>query len=127
MSLCECGASAIRLALAAVLASWLPAPAQAPDPFAPRLRWSHAAQPAQPWLPSSTVFAGADGLVWAAGSIGSPRLALLPAAEDAGGGPASPLAVDASLAGALGTVTVAGGETPAALFSCAQFPSPDAL
>ena len=63
MSLCECGARAFRLTLAAALASWLPAPAQAPDPFAPRLRWSHAAQAAQPWLPSSTTFSGAGGLV----------------------------------------------------------------
>jgi hypothetical protein len=134
MSLCECGASAVRLTLAAAFASWLPAPAQAPedpaqapDPFAPRLRWSHAAQAAQPWLPSSTTFAGADGLVWAAGSIASPRLALLPAAEDANGAASSPLAVDTGLAGALGTVAVAAGVPSGALFSCAQFPSPDAL
>jgi len=127
MSLRECGASAVRLVLGAALASWTPAAAQAPDPFAPRLRWSHVAPPAQPWLPSSAAFAGLDGLAWVAGSIGSPRLVLLSAAEDAGGAAASPLAIDTALAGALGTVAVAGGDPAGALFSCAQFPSPDAL
>jgi len=112
------GAAALLLLLAVAT----PATAQT-DPFAPHLRWVHGPT-AGSWLPRSLDFVGPGDLLWSAGSVGSPRLMLLAADElpDFTGG--SPLVgEDPSIAGAQGTVSIAAGADPTALFSLHQLPT----
>jgi hypothetical protein len=71
----------------------------------------------------------ADGeLVWAAPAVQAPRLVLL-ASAPVSGTPGAGVALfeDTGLAGAIGTVGVAAGDTADELFAVAQFPAPTSL
>jgi hypothetical protein len=96
----------------------------ASDPFAPGLRWSSAADAAQPWIPKCVTFGAGSALVWAAESGANPRLDLFTTP-----GSGSVRALDSSTAVALssGALAVAAGKSAGSFFSLAQFPDPDAL
>jgi hypothetical protein len=98
--------------------------AQAADPFAPGLRWRHAASAAVPWMPASVDFAAGGEVAWTSAYGANPRAMALatsaststdlaPAREDAGFGSAS------------GAVQVRAARAARALFSIAQYATTD--
>ena len=100
----------------------------APDPFEAGLRWSHAADPAAPWIPRDVAFVGGPlgggELVWVAPAVETPRLQLFASAELAGD--PAPLWQTDPLVGALGEVVVAAGDEASELYAAAQYPMPTA-
>lgn len=78
----------------------------------------HAASAAQAWLPQAVSFAAGGELVWSAGSGSADELQLVSSAPS---GAVQPELVDASLAGATGTVSVAAGARADRLFAVAQY------
>lgn len=115
----------LPLLLSAPLASLLgPASAGAQDPFGPGLVWTVQAPLAEPWIPTAASFAAGDGLVWAAGAVGNPRL--LAIASEALG-PQEALFVDTGVDGVVGSFVAATAHDAEGLFSLVQRPAPDPL
>jgi len=105
-----------------------PVAAQAPDPFAAGLRWSHAPSAQEAWLPTSLVFAAGGELVWAAGSGADPRRMLFSTPSGAfGGAEQPPVFEDAHSQPVQGGPRVAGSARADSLFSVVQVPGSDPL
>jgi hypothetical protein len=101
--------------------------AQAPDPFAPNLRWKHAAASGASWIPSSVDFAAGGEIVWAAGVGASPRAMLFASgASSAVGSDTAPVVEDAGLLASSGAILARGSSDEHALFLVAQYPQADA-
>ena len=90
------------------------------DPFMPGVRWVHQASAAEPWIPGSVAFAGAESLAWAAAAGASPRFELLDLEAPPVGREA------ASLTGAVGSLAVAAGRRADRVFGLRQVAAPDA-
>lgn len=100
------------------------AAAQAADPFSPQTRWSCAASTASAWMPASVGFAAHGELVFAAGSLASPRWMLFSTPQATSGSVAagcSSLAAPSTLS----NMSVRGGDQGSELFSLSQQPDPD--
>jgi len=109
--------------LALASAGALPA-AQGADPFAPGVRWTHAPQADDPWIPRDVAFVAEGALVLAAPAVGKPGLTLHAAAGPQDG-PAPLHALDLEPT-TLGPVLVGAGDAPDELFALHQVPAPTA-
>jgi hypothetical protein len=101
-----------------------PALAQAPDPFAPGLRWVSAPLPGQAWIPACVALGASDGLGWAAEGGANPRFDLFAVP---GIGVVPPLESASASLPSSGSLAVAAGQGVGALFALSQIPAPDAF
>lgn len=116
------------LGLLAALALAGPAAAQTPPPgfvgpFELGLRWLHAADLANPWLPTDVAFGAGGELVWVGTGVGERGVRLF--ATPSSGVVAQPEATDAALHAASFLLNARAADDPSRLFSLAQYPEPD--
>ena len=116
------------LGLLAALSLAAPAAAQNPPPgfvgpFELGLRWLHAADLANPWLPNHVSFGAGGELVWVGTGVGERGVRLF--ATPSSGVVPQPEATDAALNAASFVLSAQAADDPSRLFSLAQFPEPD--
>lgn len=95
--------------------------AQAPDPFAPGLRWRAAATTQEAWIPHALVVTAGGELAWSVATGANPRLQLFDTSPFA-----AQLAprLTRTLPGSLGVLALAAGRDGDALYALVQRPGP---